>query len=166
MKRNKCPLILWSLCLVALIQPYNAWSLAEDKKQPINVSADKAQKNEKQGLTIYEGDVVITQGTIRITGEKITIHDSEGNVSKIVALGTPAKFKQKPDADSEDMIANGNTIEYNIQKESLLLTENALLKQEGRTTQSNEISYDMKTSIVKAGDNDNGRVIMTLQPSK
>lgn len=139
-------------------------ALADDKDQPINVAANTAHKNDKKGLTVYRGDVIITQGSIRITGDEITIYDTAGNVEKIIATGTPAKFKQKPSPTSDDMIAHGFTIEYDVVKESLLLRENALLKQEGRTTNSNRITYDMKTTIVKAG-NDTGRVNMVLQPS-
>ncbi|MFT5117164.1 MAG: lipopolysaccharide export system protein LptA [Kiritimatiellia bacterium] len=139
-------------------------ALADDKDQPINVSADKARKNDKQGLTVYQGDVVITQGSIRITGEIISIYDTAGTVDKIVATGKPAKFKQQPEPQSEYIIANGSTIEYDVKAESLLLLENALLLQEGNTTNSNKIIYDMKTAVVNAGD-EKGRVIMTLKPS-
>jgi lipopolysaccharide export system protein LptA len=139
-------------------------ALPDDKNQPINVSADKAQKNDKEGLTTYEGDVVITQGSIRITGQKIRIYDTAGTVDRMVATGSPATFKQKPELNSEDMIAEGSSIEYEVNKELLVLLENALLKKEGNITNSNKIIYDMKTAVVNAGD-DTGRVIMTLKPS-
>lgn len=139
-------------------------ALPDDSEQPINVSADKAFKSAKLGTTVYEGNVLITQGSIRITGDKISIYDQAGTVTKMIAKGQPATFKQKPDIHSADTIANGSTIEYDINDETLLLLENALLKQESRTTNSNKITYDMKTEVVNAGDN-TGRVIMVLEPS-
>lgn len=142
----------------------NVLALANDSEQPINVSANSAQKNGNKGTTIYEGNVVITQGSIRITGNQITIYDNGGTVSKIAATGNPARFKQKPDINSEDVIATGLLIEYNIDKETLLLEDDALLKQQGRTTESNHIEYNMKTTIVNAGGDDDGRVIMVLEP--
>ena len=142
----------------------NAIALPNDSEQPINVSADKAFKSAKLGSTIYEGNVLITQGSIRITGDKISIFDKNGTVTKMVAKGQPATFKQKPEIHSADTIANGSTIEYDINEETLLLLDNALLKQESRTTNSNKITYDMKTEVVNAGDN-TGRVIMVLEPS-
>lgn len=140
-------------------------ALPDDRDQPINVSADKAYKNGNKGTTVYEGSVVIVQGSIRISGDKVSIFDNDGTVNKIIAQGAPAKFKQKPDALSGDIIADGSTIEYDVEKESLLLLEDALLKQDGRTTNSNKITYDLKTAIVNAGDN-TGRVIMVLEPTK
>lgn len=140
-------------------------ALPDDKEQPINVSADSAQKNSNEGTTIYQGNVIITQGSIQINGDIITIFDSNGTVEKMVATGQPAKFKQTPEVGAADMIATGNSIEYDVSQETLLILENALLEQEGRTTNSNRITYDMNTTIVTAGDA-NGRVKMTLQPSK
>jgi lipopolysaccharide export system protein LptA len=164
MNPNKYRVLTTLLILSISISASHVIALANDKEQPINVSADKARKNDKQGLTVYQGDVVITQGSIRITGETISIYDSAGTVDKIVAIGKPAKFKQQPEPQSEYIIANGDTIEYDIKTESLLLLENALLLQDGNTTNSNKIIYDMKTAVVNAGD-ESGRVIMTLKPS-
>ena len=142
-------------------------ALPDDREQPINISADKAQKNDKKGIMIYQGDVVITQGSIKMTGDKITIYNNNGDIEKIIAEGRPARFKQKPDLQSEDVIARGNTLNYNLNKESLLLEGDALLKQDGRTTNSNKITYDMKSTVVNAGDSSsNGRVEMVIKPSK
>jgi lipopolysaccharide export system protein LptA len=163
-RANHCLLMLFTTIGLHCLS-INASALPEDREQPINVSADKAYKNDKKGTTIYEGNVIITQGSIRISGDKISIFDTNGTVNKMVAEGKPAKFKQKPDAQSEDVIANGSTIEYDINKETLLLLENALLKQDSGTTNSNKITYDMSTAIVNAGD-DTGRVIMVLEPTK
>lgn len=153
--------LLTCVCLGAGVSSVTA--LPDDRNQPINVSADRAIKNNKKGITIYEGNVLITQGSIRVSGDKVSIYDDNGTVSKMIAEGQPAKFKQKPYLDSGDMIANGHTIEYDVSQETLLLKEKALLQQDGRTTNSNKIAYDMKTEIVNAGDN-TGRVIMVLEP--
>lgn len=153
-----------SLLVIVLLSPATAFSLPEDKDQPINISADAAQKNEKKGLTTYTGDVVIIQGSVRITGDKVTIHEQNGEVYKVVADGKPAHFRQKPDKDSDFVIAEGNNMDYRVSKEKLTIKGNAHLKQEGRTTTSNLITYDMKAAQVNAG-NDGGRVNMVI-PSK
>jgi len=143
---------------------HNANALPDDKEQPINVSADNAIKNSNKGLTVYQGNVFITQGSIRITGDKVAIYDDAGIISKMIATGNPAEFRQQPETESSETIANGSTIEYDITKEVLLLTENAKLEQGGDLTTSNKITYDIKSTVINAGDK-NGRVIMTLQPA-
>ena len=142
-------------------------ALPDDRDQPINIEADEAEKNDKKGITTYKGNVVITQGSIRMSGDIITIYDNNGTVDKIIAKGQPAHFKQKPEPQDEDVVADALTINYNVNKETLLLQDKALLKQNGGTTNSNKITYDMKTAIVNAGTgNSSGRVIMVIPPSK
>jgi lipopolysaccharide export system protein LptA len=167
---NPASYLLLTTCLISSLFfiSTTASALPDDREQPINVSADKARKNGNQGLTVYEGNVVITQGSIRITGDEISIYDEAGTVSKMIAKGNkdaPAEFKQRPQPESSDIIANGETIEYNIDTETLLLSESARLEQDGRITDSNKIIYDMKTTVVNAGDA-TGRVIMVIPPSK
>jgi len=83
----------------------------------------------------------------------------------MLSVGSPATFKQTPNVGEADMVATGNSIEYDVNDETLVILGNAQLKQAGRQTDSNRITYDMKTAIVTAGD-ETGRVKMTLQPSK
>lgn len=158
-------LFIGIICLFGLIFfSQLSTALSDDKKQPINVSADSAQKNDKKGIATYQGDVIITQGSIRITGDKITIHDADGKITKITADGSPATFKQRPDNSQEDIVGESNTLVYDFKTELLTLTGNALLQQEGNSTKSNKIVYEMQESIVKAGDG-NGRVNNVILPS-
>jgi lipopolysaccharide export system protein LptA len=164
---NPAKQITYTIFLIGsllLTTAHKAIALPDDKEQPINVSADKARKNSNQGLTIYQGNVIITQGSIRVTGDEVAVYDDNGAVSKMIAKGAAAEFRQRPEPESSETIANGSTIEYDIMKEILLLLDNAKLEQGGDITTSNMITYDMKSTVVNAGD-ENGRVIMTLQPT-
>jgi lipopolysaccharide export system protein LptA len=50
------------------------WCLAlpDDREQPIHISADKALRDEKQGVTIYSGNVQMNQGSMHIEADKRT----------------------------------------------------------------------------------------------
>ena len=64
-----------------------AQALPEDRLQAINIESDRASRNDKTGLTIYEGSVVLTQGSINIRADKITVHSKANKVSRIVCIG-------------------------------------------------------------------------------
>ena len=49
-----------------------AHGLASDKDQPIEVEADSAELDDAKKISIYRGNVVVTQGTIRMTGDVMT----------------------------------------------------------------------------------------------
>ena len=65
-----------------------ASALSTDREEPIEIEADSAEADDLKGITIYRGDVIITQGTLRITGSQVTIHYSKGNdFEKMITLG-------------------------------------------------------------------------------
>src|SRR5690554_7405256 len=58
-----------------------AHALPSDSQQPIHVKADSAEMDDKRGVAIYRGDVIITQGTLKITGDTVTITlNNEGDI--------------------------------------------------------------------------------------
>lgn len=152
-------LLLSSLLLIASSL---ALALPDDANQPISIVADSAIKDDKLGLTIYEGNVSITQGSLNILADKVTVFIVAEQVSKMVAIGKPASFKQQPNVDAEDVIAKADTIDYFILDKKITLTENALLNQGGSTLTGKVINYDLDDAKAKA----EGGVQVVMQPVK
>lgn len=147
------------------------WALASDKQQPIHISSDKAERNEKKGVTTYEGAVQMDQGTLRIKADKVVIHSVNNEIAKIIATGKPAHYQQKPSPEKQMVIAKGDTIEYMIEIEKLHLINNASLRQnDGTTMTGKRIDYNIKESLVKAQsnktDSKNDRIHMVIQPKR
>ena len=58
--------------LAMLWSPANQ-ALSTDRDQDIEIEADSLESDDTKGLAIYKGDVVIVQGTLKITGDHVTI---------------------------------------------------------------------------------------------
>jgi lipopolysaccharide export system protein LptA len=157
---NKTVIMLRPLILCLLVLGSWAYALPEDSQQPIYITSDSAIKDEKRGLTIYEGDVDMQQGTLKIKGDKITIYLENEQVTRIVAKGKPASFKQQPDIDKGDVVAKAITIEYSVNEKIIDLTDQATLDQDGTTMAGNKIHFDINASRVEAG----GRVNVVIPP--
>ena len=61
------------------------WTQTEIR--PIQIEADIAVRDEGAGETRYEGNVILTQGSLRITAELISIKHDSAAADKIVATG-------------------------------------------------------------------------------
>lgn len=61
------------LSLGAALGSASAWALPDDRNQPIRIQADDAQLDDKNGVATYKGDVIITQGSMKVTGNTVTI---------------------------------------------------------------------------------------------
>lgn len=167
------PVLAWSwpvaatmLLAFALMSPVHA--LSTDSQQPINIEADSVDIDNQQGISVYKGNVVMTQGSIRLSGDVVTVYSPNQVLQKAVAEGNPAKYKQRPDNKEEDMRAQAQRMEYFADTEKLILLEGAHVWQGKDEFSGNKIEYDTKRSIVQASKAPSGkeRVQVIIQPQK
>lgn len=151
---------------VALTTPVVCVALPSDREQPIEISADSAERDEAEGTTTYAGGVVMEQGSMRIDAHKVVIYNDRNKVTKIVAEGEPARYQQQPNQGDGLVVAEAKRLEYNISEEALHLIESASLKQEGTSLSGNRIDYDVRKAVVKAGSDaaQTERVRMVIPP--
>lgn len=162
-----------SLSLVALllVPTLPVMALPQDSNQPIRIQANSATLDDRRNTAVYKGNVIITQGSMRLTGSQVTLNtDSEGAVSKITSQGNPATYTQTPDANDPEVNARAQTIEYFADGERIVLIDQARLEQRGNTFEGDYVSYDINQQVVDAGrpaageNGDPGRVEIVIQP--
>lgn len=147
----------------------HGWALPDDREQPVHISANQAEQDEQRGITTYRGNVLITQGSIRLTAEEVIIYSESGEVSHMDARGTPAVMQQQPAADKGLVWARGKLVRYHLDDEHLELVGDASLEQEGSTVRSERIDYYIQKRLVKAASqaidgNTSQRVEVVLPP--
>lgn len=164
-------LVLRVPCFVlALFITVFSQALPTDREQPFTTNSDSVELNDKAGTTTLNGNVIIEQGSMRITANSVVLHYSKNAITKVVALGKPAHYSQIPKVGQEPVQAKAKKLEYNIKAETLQLINNASLIQEGGTSLSgNKINYDVKKSIVQAGSDitqQSGKRVKLVIPAK
>lgn len=140
------------LCLALLAGiATGAAAQSNDADQPIHIQANAATLDDRQNTAVYTGNVIITQGSMRLTGSRVTLTlDNAGEVQKLVSNGSPATFRQTP-AGGNQVDARALTIEYHADTERVVLIKNAFLEQSGNTFQGQLITYDIQRQVVDAG---------------
>lgn len=158
-----------------IILPSLAYALPSDREQPINIEADHAQLDDKAGITQYKGDAILTQGSLRIEGDIITFYyDADKNLTKAVAEGKLAKYKQLHKENEPPVRAKATQMEYFAQSQNVFLLGQAEIWQNGDKLTGDRIEYDItdnvanvKSGPVKIGDKveqSQGRVHIIIQP--
>lgn len=143
-------------------------ALPDDRQQPISIESDYAERNEKTGRTVYRGNVVISQGSVLIEADEITLHVDNNKINRIECEGTPASYQQKPEIDGAIMIARANHIDYLPATNKLTLKQNAMLSRDGTIIKGDSIDYDINKQTWKAkGDNQGQqkRIQLVIPPS-
>jgi lipopolysaccharide export system protein LptA len=155
--------------LMALLLTFygtGAFALESDKDQPITIDSNTATYDDASATSIYTGNVISIQGSLRVESDKLVVHFVDGDAEKLVFTGNKAKFKQTPKEGDEDITGEALTGEYYPKKNLLVLIEKATVWQGNGTYSSELIEYDSRNSVVKAGEttSDAKRVHVTIQP--
>ena len=152
-------LSLW--CLSALALP-------DDSTQTITIESNSAERDQKTGLTQYQGNVVINQGSLVIEADQVTVYYKDNKVSRIVCLGLPASYQQQAAADGGLIIAKAETIVYLLAEDEINLKSNAVLSRNGTLIKGDSINYDLENETWKAKGNQRGeqkRIQLVIPPS-
>ena len=140
-------LSLW--CLSALALP-------DDRTQTITIESNSAERDQKTGLTQYQGNVVINQGSLVIEADQVTVYYKDNKVSRIVCLGLPASYQQQAAEDGGLIIAKAETIVYLLAEDEINLKSNAVLSRNGTLIKGDSINYDLENETWKAKGNQRG----------
>lgn len=157
----------WIVCIFSLIPTSASWSLPEDSEQEIYIESDNASLDKLQGQLVYNGNVKMTQGSLNIEADHITITRSENGLKEVIAKGSPAKYEQVISANEGKTTAYGQTIIYNTQEDELTLLKEAGLEKQGNRFVGEKIVYLIKEQRVKADSPEpQERIKMVIQPKQ
>jgi len=131
-------------------------ALPDDRTQTITIESNSAERDQKTGLTQYQGNVVINQGSLVIEADQVTVYYKDNKVSRIVCLGLPASYQQQAAADGGLIIAKAETIVYLLAQDEINLKSNAVLSRNGTLIKGDSINYDLENETWKAKGNQRG----------
>jgi len=159
-------LVLWGLVFSA-----SAFSEKADQAKPTQIEANKMSSDETRRLTIFEGSVVLTKGTMSVRAERIVVRQDAEGYQYATATGNPVRFRQRldPKDGQEAVWMDGEAlrIEVDDKKQTIELHEKARVTRGGDEVQGALIFVDQRSDFysVSAGkDSPGGRVKATLQP--
>ncbi|NEV63069.1 lipopolysaccharide transport periplasmic protein LptA [Thiorhodococcus minor] len=142
-----------------------AWALKDDAKQPIFIEADDVEVRESDSTSVYVGNVQVDQGSMRLLADHVTVYHREDRQPRlIIALGSPAKYKQQLDDDQGEVKAFAKRMEYDADKDELTLIGDGLLIQGADRLAGERIVYDRAKAQFRAGGS--GRVKITITPEQ
>jgi lipopolysaccharide export system protein LptA len=95
----------------------------------------------------------------------MTVHTKGNDVQKVIMLGNPATYRQRPDGKDQDVRAKAERMEYYTDPERVILLKQAEVLQRGDILRSERIEYDVASDQVNAGTSKpDERVRITIQP--
>ena len=163
--------VRFTLYLLTLL-PTFSFALESDREQPIKIQADAAIVDETNGSSVYKGNVIITQGTLKITANEVEIFTAADEVIQIIAMTDKdsevlSHYEQQINELMEMVVADAKKITYLIQEERLHLSGDAQLQKVQDLFTGQLLSYDLKRGVVNLNSlGGSDRVNMTITPKE
>ena len=154
-------------CLILLLLGLSNAVYAEkaDREKPLHIEANQMSLDNAKRISIFEGKVDLTQGTLHVVAEKIVVTEDAAGHKFCVATGHLASFRQKRDEVDEYVEGYGERVEYDTLKEQIDLFVHARVKREQDDVRGDHITYNTLTEVFRVDSpENNGRVRATLQP--
>jgi lipopolysaccharide export system protein LptA len=165
-----------SVAAVVLLLAIGAVAHAErtDRDKPVNIEADRMLADDQKQTAVFEGRVVLTQGTFVLRADKLTVRQDTQGAQTGVAVGAPATFRQKRDGVDEWIDGEALRIEYDGKSERVELFDKARISRDKDEVRGNYISYDSRTEVFRVQPSKDaagppgreGRVRAVIQPKK
>jgi len=156
-------------CLLAALAASAAAEKA-DRDKPVNLEADRVTIDDSKKIAVFEGNVVLTQGTLQIRGDRMEVRQDKEGFRQGTTWGSPAHFRQKREGFDEYIEGWAERIEYDGRAESVQMFNRAQLKRGQDEVRGNYISYDSRSEffqVTGAGSpaaESGGRVRAVIQP--
>jgi lipopolysaccharide export system protein LptA len=170
--RCRAALLLLSLALGA---GSSAHAERADRDKPINIESDRMTADDTKKVAVFEGRVVMTQGTFILRADKLVVRQDKEGMQAATATGKPATFRTKRDGVDEWVDGESDRIEYDGRQERVELFDRARLIRDKDEVRGNYISYDTKSEFFQvlaakgaiaaaAPSREGARVSATFQP--
>lgn len=130
------------------IYAFPAFAERADREKPINIEADRINVDDVKKVQVFDGNVVLNQGTLQIRANRIVVTQDADGFQKGTALGGAnglARFRQKREGKDDFVEGEGERIEHDAHNEKTELFVRAWVKSGSDEVKGNYISYDALT---------------------
>lgn len=157
---------LFAVLGVALVASLPVAAKQSDRNQPVDVHSTSFDGSQQpNGKVIWTGNVILTQGTLKVTGSKATGYlDADNNITRVVVDGSPATIHQLDEQD-QPMDGRASNIDYKVDQDYAVLTGNAKVNQPAKgSAEGDKLTYNTKDSTMTGESTGGAPVHMTFQP--
>jgi lipopolysaccharide export system protein LptA len=142
-----------------------AYALKSDADQPIKIRARNIDANEKTGVSVYRGNVVMSQGTLRVEADRVEITFRDGRAELVQAWGQPVRMQSRSD-NGEDLRGRALRVVYRGTKRLIDLYGDVELKRDSDVFASAAVHYALDDQTFSAEGSADGPASAILQPAK
>lgn len=152
------------LALLALLAaPLRAQAEEADRDQPVHIKASTSFGDDRTKAQVYQGNVVLTQGSRQVLTDKLVItQDPDGYYKGVATGGTGGlvHFREKQEGKNEIIEGEAERIEFDTRTEKIKLFERAHIKKADGEVRGRYIERDGYSETFKVTNGANGQAVV------
>lgn len=164
---NILRLSFWLAAVLTHVSPSYVWADEKDFEQPITVDSITQIIDGKLKRSVFEENVVVNQGSLRIKADKLEVIVGEESGNEVfLAYGAPAEYRQKTQQGNW-VTATASTIRYQVANKILSFEGNAEIIQDSSRVKGDLIRFDLTNEqmVARAANGEEERVITVFTPT-
>lgn len=155
--------------MCAALLAFSAHAEKADRDKPVNLEADTVTLDDIKKVSVYQGNVVMTQGTLMLRADRVQVTQNAKGLDKVDATGSPVAFRQKMDGSDEFIEGFADRVEFDGVNRQLELIGQARLRRGSDELRGTQISYNANTEFFKVvgqpgAKTPSGRVRAVIRP--
>ena len=164
--------IITAAIAAAFLGAAGAHAEKADRNKPIHLEADRVTVDDAKQLATFTGNVVLTQGTMIMRGDKMEVRQDKEGFRQGTMWGNLAYFRQRREGYDDFIEGWAERVEYDGRADKVQMFNRAMLKRGTDEVRGSYISYDSNTEFfqvdgaaksAKAAPGE-GRVKIIMQP--
>ena len=170
-------LVILLAVAVTAVSAFSAKAEKADREKATKVEANRMTSDEARRISIFEGNVLLTKGTITVRAERIVVRQDADGFQYASATGAPVRFRQKGDAvgGQEGVWIDGEALRVEIDEknERIELHDNARITRDQDEVRGSYILYDQRSEFFSVSSakgapasSPGERVRAVIQPKK
>jgi lipopolysaccharide export system protein LptA len=142
-----------------------------DLDKPTQVEANRMTSDEARRVSIFEGSVVLTKGTMQLHADRIVVRQNADGFQFATATGDPVRFRQKSDPRGGQegvwIEAEAARVEIDERSERVELFDNARVTRDKDVLRGSYILYDQRSEFFSVSSAKGApRVTAVIQPTQ
>ena len=137
--------------------PFGGFS--HDNTLPVEIAADSLSVDQAQGLVVFDGNVDVGQGTLRMQASRVQVtytgEGATGQIDRMEATGNVVLSNGTEAAEAQNAV-------YDVTSGDVLMTGDVLLTQGESAISGDQLRIDLEAGTARM----EGRVRTILQPDK
>ncbi|MDR3490751.1 MAG: lipopolysaccharide transport periplasmic protein LptA [Gammaproteobacteria bacterium] len=157
------------LFLIIIFMSVNSFALPDDSNKAMQIHASSTLFNFKKGFNVYDGDVKVTQGSTRLTADKLTTQNNDTHkMEEAIAYGfqNPAHYWTLPKAGDVEFHAQAKVITFYPLKSLVKLEGDVVITQGNNSFHGPIILYNIKDQTVTSPASNKGRATIVIDPNQ